>query len=384
MKNLLIGAIVLLNLTYGQIVIQDSVETIKPSLTIYSYPENATVYANDSILGTTPLNIQELKAGSNKIIVKIDSSKKMEYDFNFPLKENLIVHSVLEKEYGYYTFNTDPIGAKVFLNDSLWGITPLKVKVPIGKYYIKYELDGYSDLDVFLTITSIRLDHFRKMEPKYSILNIENKEAINRIFIDDVEFDINDFNDLKFNPRLSKQLKTNIRVELADKVTFKEEDIRLQTGNSYAIRVTDNNFSPFPALRSALLPGLGQIVEGKTTKGISIMSGFALMSALTVLSIDAASERKNNFEDAKTNYSNAKDIFNAVKMREIVTDTRNSYDKYKTLKQISISLLIGVYVYNLVDVIINDSSVKEVKVINTNINFSSNNNLTYFNFSYNF
>lgn len=48
-----------------------------------------------------------------------------------------------EKEIGRVIIESYPIGAKVYLNEGYYGVTPLDLHLPVGTYTGKLELEGY-------------------------------------------------------------------------------------------------------------------------------------------------------------------------------------------------------------------------------------------------
>ena len=49
----------------------------------------------------------------------------------------------IKMELGRVIIESEPIGAKVYLNEVYYGLTPLDLRLPVGEYTSKLEKEGY-------------------------------------------------------------------------------------------------------------------------------------------------------------------------------------------------------------------------------------------------
>ncbi len=122
---------------------------------INSIPQNANIYINDNLVGTTPLsykflindvyNLKITKEGyetyQEKII--INENKK---EITVTLKEKQVTITPQPQttpKVGYININSNPPYAKVYVNDEYKGLTPLKLELKSGTYKLKLEKENY-------------------------------------------------------------------------------------------------------------------------------------------------------------------------------------------------------------------------------------------------
>lgn len=96
-------------------------------LSVISKPENAKIYLDTLLIGTTPLSEYEIKEGNYTLKI-INPKSLLEWENqNEVIFLNLTSDTVFNIQFDYYYyFNTLPYNAGVFKNDSLLGMTPLR------------------------------------------------------------------------------------------------------------------------------------------------------------------------------------------------------------------------------------------------------------------
>ncbi len=123
-------------------------------VTIITEPEDgATVVAFGKEVGTTPLTLTGLKPGTLDIVLKKEKYRRRAETLILKPGEHSEYKFTLEPLQGYVSFETEPPGADVFLDDKPIGKTPIyKYPVPIGHRMYKIELANYypveGDLEV--------------------------------------------------------------------------------------------------------------------------------------------------------------------------------------------------------------------------------------------
>ncbi|MFA4829644.1 MAG: PEGA domain-containing protein [Thermodesulfovibrionales bacterium] len=118
------------------------------SVRLFSVPENAEVFWDETARGATPLVIENITAGIHKIrIVKeAHEEQKDTIDVQIPVTEKTYR---LTPHTGSLSIKTDPPGVEVIIDNRNIGATPLTVSaLPVKQYAVKLKKEGYKGKDV--------------------------------------------------------------------------------------------------------------------------------------------------------------------------------------------------------------------------------------------
>lgn len=124
--------------------IMANLEPVTTSISINSIPKGATVYLNGVNIGTTPLTKKDIEPNTYTLVIS--------YPQYIPYKETITIAKgdalerdvVLVRASIYLSINSNPIGAKVFIDGAEVGTTPYEdTNITEGKHKIRLELDGY-------------------------------------------------------------------------------------------------------------------------------------------------------------------------------------------------------------------------------------------------
>ncbi len=124
-------------------------------ISINSFPAGATVYADDDVLGTTPLTA-ELLAGKRNLTVKLEGHKAWRQSIRVSAQEAKTLPDIaLIKADGLVDIISKPAGASVTVNGQFRGKTPVEVALsPGNRYQFTLFKDGYQALHKQLSIES--------------------------------------------------------------------------------------------------------------------------------------------------------------------------------------------------------------------------------------
>jgi hypothetical protein len=110
---------------------------------IVSMPAGAAIYINNKFIGQTPLK-EKRAGGAYDVKLILDGYQTYARKITIDKKTPVIVHARLSKEYGVLHINSTPSNATVFLDGKRQGqLTPLELKVPLGKYRVKVVKDRF-------------------------------------------------------------------------------------------------------------------------------------------------------------------------------------------------------------------------------------------------
>ncbi|WP_198362115.1 PEGA domain-containing protein [Thermococcus pacificus] len=122
------------------------------TLTINSTPSGAEVYIDGEYKGTTPLAVQ-LYSGTHTI--KLTKQDYENYTTTITLipGESKVLNITLTPTFGFLTVYSDPSGAKVYVDGSYIGDTPIEnYKLSTGEHTIKLVKENYADYVREITI----------------------------------------------------------------------------------------------------------------------------------------------------------------------------------------------------------------------------------------
>lgn len=153
--------IIIVLFTISTVSAQDSVETV--SLSILSNLDNSSILLDTVSLGKPPISNYKTKPGKYTItILNPKASNKWEIE-NYKKEIELVSDTVITVNFTeFYFINSDPFNANVFKNDTLMGMTPLRIN-------LEYPLVG--------TLT------FRKDEYLDEVLRLSPVDTVRNIFV---------------------------------------------------------------------------------------------------------------------------------------------------------------------------------------------------------
>ncbi len=132
--------------------IEATLSEAKAMLKITSDPSGAGVYVDGDYKGTTPLTIS-LSPGTHS--VRLSKSDYEDYTTSVTLNpgESKTISATLTPTFGYLSIDSTPQGAKVYIDDSYVGDTPLTdYKLSTGEHTVKVVKNGYEEFTKTVTV----------------------------------------------------------------------------------------------------------------------------------------------------------------------------------------------------------------------------------------
>jgi hypothetical protein len=112
-------------------------------LEIVSMPAGAAIYINNKFIGQTPFK-EKRAGGAYDVKLILEGYQTYARKITIDKKTPAIVHARLSKEYGVLHINSTPSNATVFIDGKRQGqLTPLELKVPLGKYHVRVVKDRF-------------------------------------------------------------------------------------------------------------------------------------------------------------------------------------------------------------------------------------------------
>jgi len=118
------------------------------SVNLLSLPDNAEVYNDTVLIGATPVLNYQMKEGNYKLKFVNPGSGKFWQNSNQIIDLHLKADTTISAAFRYfYYFDSDPFNASVISNDTLLGLTPLRL---LNEYKITgniiFRKENYQDL----------------------------------------------------------------------------------------------------------------------------------------------------------------------------------------------------------------------------------------------
>jgi archaellum component FlaF (FlaF/FlaG flagellin family) len=322
-------------------------------LSIRSKPDKANVYINNVLYGKTPIELLNIDAGFKTIKLEKDSLKIWQANVFMKKDSSIQIFAVMDGNYGLLTLRSDPLGADVYVNDTLIGKTPLdEYKIKTGINYIKIEKENYLTWENYIEITHMQKLIYVNLIRPFGSLSFKNISSNQNIYIDGQLLDKN---------KLKKYILPigNHEIHLSDKKFNKEiyDNIDVAPENHYDVSFNYDQFSFKPLLISAFIPGMGQIYNKSYIKGTLIFVSTIASGFYTVWAIKNYHRKNDEYKMYQDEYYSASTEADALYYHSM---TQNAYEKTNTastLRDLGFGALVGLYLYNLVDAILFSSKI---------------------------
>lgn len=129
--------------------------TTTGSLVVSSSPVGANVFVDGIIRGITPLTLSSVPTGSHTLLLTMNGYANYSSMVTVSAGQTATVSATLSPliTTGSLVIASSPVGANIFLDGTMKGITPLTIStVPIGTHTVRLTMNGYQDYTLSLTI----------------------------------------------------------------------------------------------------------------------------------------------------------------------------------------------------------------------------------------
>jgi hypothetical protein len=157
---------------------------------VMSNPQGAKVYLDNSNQGVTPLNLDIITSGQHSIKLVLSGYQEWNsYVSVFPSQTTTVSADLIaQQSYGTISVYSNPPGAKVYLDNSNKGVTPLNLKnITLGQHSIKLVLSGYQEWNSYVSVfpsqtTTVSADLIAQQS--YGSISISCNQSGAKIFLD--------------------------------------------------------------------------------------------------------------------------------------------------------------------------------------------------------
>ncbi|AFL95915.1 hypothetical protein containing PEGA domain [Thermococcus cleftensis] len=161
-----------------------SLDKIVGKLRVESTPSNAKVYLDGDYIGRTPLT-QELSPGTYRIKLLLDGY--FEYSTTVTVRDNetKVISAALKPKPGTLGVTSEPAGAKVYVNGTYIGTTPVQgYSLSPGIYRVKVTMTDYQAYEKVITVEpgqEYRIS--ARLTPSWGVLKVNSNPSGAEVYI---------------------------------------------------------------------------------------------------------------------------------------------------------------------------------------------------------
>jgi hypothetical protein len=159
-------------------------------ISVHSNPQGAKVYLDNSYQGVTPLNLKNITLDQHSIKLVLSGYEEWNDSISVSPSHTATVSAdlIARQSYGTISVRSNPQGAKVYLDNSYKGVTPLNLKnITLDQHSIKLVLSGYEEWNDSISVspshtTTVSADLIAQQS--YGTISISCDQSGAKIFLD--------------------------------------------------------------------------------------------------------------------------------------------------------------------------------------------------------
>lgn len=322
------------------------------SLTISSSVSDAEVYIDGKIIGKANpfLKHDDIKAGLRQLEVRKKGFTPYKNGIMIADKNDNKIDITLEAlKIGNLIVKSN-VSANVFLNDKVTGSVDGEktfLDINYGEYEVKLQKTGYKTYAAKVSINENRDYVIDATLKPYSATLKLNGNIFGKVFVDGEYYG---------NAPLEKfEIPVGKKTILVSKAGYGdfEREVDFVADKSYAVPYTLTPLTVGSAIfRSSLLPGSGQRYQNRSTMGFLYSGAFiGSVGALVKMQLDY-SDRVSNYNSYADKYINEKNPSLIPLRKATMLSAEKSKTNAEELRNYAALGVIGVYLLNLLDVVI--------------------------------
>lgn len=326
-------------------------------LLLSSRPPGATVEVDGKMEGSTPLT---LSLPPGKHVAVLQKSGRV------PSVDTLLVKpgsrvSVSDSLFpaSVASITSVPEGASVFIDSAFVGRTPLyKLSIPVGWHHVSLQMPEYRERNAsFFVEPGFSQNMSTHLIPRFGFISVAVSPPDSRVSIDGGYPHTGRISDREISVGWH-----SMTVSHAGFPTAGPRHFYVGPGYSEKFNAGLNYFSPKAALYSAVVPGLGQFLDGSRVKGSIEFA--AMTGALSFMfnSLDHRATRNSDFILADAAYENASTESQAIMARADLEVAASNLTRARDLADAGIIAAGAVYVLTIADALIFNSANHDISI----------------------
>ncbi|MCF8303198.1 MAG: PEGA domain-containing protein [Bacteroidales bacterium] len=124
-------------------------------IAVNSEPSGAEIFLDGKSLGTAPIPRQKIESGNHTLRAEMDLYHSETLEFTIADGDDISPKLTLDPAFGSLTVNSEPSGARVYLDDEMIGTTPhTENRLASGNYELRVTKDLWNEVTERLTINN--------------------------------------------------------------------------------------------------------------------------------------------------------------------------------------------------------------------------------------
>ena len=333
------------------------------SLSVTSNPAGAQVFANGQPIGVTPLISKRTSAGSVEVKVVKEDFAEWRTTTHIAAGKESKLDAELASTVGFLTLDVWPADAEVLLAGKSMGEGSVHGhKLPVGSYEIRVRKEDYLEHKEIVNIEpggekSLTV----KLSSSLGLLSVYVPVPDAEVSVDGKIVGAGSVQNYRVPAG-----RHEVEVRHPSLSRAPSEVINVLSEKECKLEARFGVFSAIPLLRSVVVPGLGQILNGSSLKGTILLVGTIGGGAYSYLSQSDYVKKVDAYNSTVEAYKNAKIVNDAVGLRSKFTSQYSEVDQAKKARTIAFLATAGIYLVNLLDALIFESYVDELRVVALN------------------
>lgn len=282
--------------------------------------------------------------------------------------QSILIDSLMVKDSThintFISIHTLPESSKIFIDNSFAGINPLdSFQITNGLHKIRIAYDGYKVFTrhIFVSPENKKFTDI-VLKPDFGFISLNTDPSDAQVFIDSIKCDSGGISVLKLSAGYHSIQVSHPSIK--NKIT---ERIFINPGVHTQLKAPLHGYSFKSAFYSIVIPGLGQILDGSYLKGtLELLSTVGMGFLVKSLHQEQLTQR-DKLMFAYFKYKLASTDAAAIIERNNVLKASHNFNTAKNKVTMSIIGLSAVYLLNIVDALIFNSTVKRFEVKHTEI-----------------
>ncbi|MCX6132222.1 MAG: caspase family protein [Ignavibacteriales bacterium] len=154
-----------------------------------------------------------------------------------------------------------------------------------------------------------------------------------------------------------------LEVRTSDPALGASREVVIVNRRESKLEVRLGQFNPYPALRSAVIPGLGQIINGSIAKGFMFLGGTLGAGAYVVLTHLDYTDQVGKYNSLVTAYASAASVDEATTKRGEMLRQFTVVEDAKKMRLIAAGATAGLYLLNLLDALLFDAKQSQLVLL---------------------
>ena len=329
-------------------------------LSVLSIPEGAQVYVNGALLGVTPIAAAKINPGNVEVRVVKEEFSEWGRNATVLAGKETRLDPTLTSTVGSLAVNISPSDAEVYVAGKSVGKGSFQgYKLPAGRHEIRVSKEEFSDYREFVTIEpGSERPLTVKLESSVGFLSVSVSDPIAEIRVDGKRVSSGSLQGYKLTVG-----DHTVEVRDPSSSTPPRETIHVRPGRESKLEARFGVFSATPLLRSMFVPGLGQLLNGSGSKGVFFLVGAIGGGAYTYKTHTDYTKKSDAYNSTVYEYQVATTVAEATRLRNEMNARYAELDQAKKNRNIAFLGAGGLYLLNLLDALIFESSVNEMKVV---------------------